>query len=475
MSWFGGLGVQPWRIVVVAVSGLLVAIIIAGLVGLGLNQSIKDSVETSLGYDVELEDLGQDLTGAAFHLRETHRALDIEGPTPDRLATFDEAYDALMTTIDRIAALGIRDRDVAQPDELRSLAQTYSLTFRPALPLYQSDLVAYERISDRSLAVLDDLDRAIWPINKLGEEHFRAGLRSVDNAAATARLVLMWVVGGLVLAGTVLALAAVRMVSELSRLYARERTAAETLSRDAHAKANFLADIAHELRTPLTVLRTNADVGLTVDRDGQHATLFQEIIGESARMARMLDDLLFLARSDLATLPLDCEQVWIAPFLVDVAARAQTLTREQGANFELHLTATGELWVDRARIEQAVLILVDNAAKYSPAGASITLSTRVRSAAVWIEVADRGYGIPEEELPYVFERFYRADGVQPRVRKADGFGLGLSIARTIVEAHGGYITAARRQGGGTRVSFCLPLRTPLSRPDAERESPVPGR
>ena len=448
------LGLDPWRIAVVAVSGLLIANIVAGLVGLGFNQSVSDAVETSLGYDVELEDAGYDLTAAAFHLRETHRALDIESPTPERVNGFDEAYQALREAIDHLDVVGIRDRGIAQPDQLRALATAYYETFRPALQLYGTDPLQYERISDRSLAVLDQLDRAIQPIDKLGEQHFRAGLSDVARQASSARFVLLWVVGGLALVGLILAFAAVRMLSELRRLYASERAAAQ-------ARADFLADIAHELRTPLTVLRTNADVSLSLHHDAPDAPIFREMVSETERMARMLRDLLLLASSDSTALPLDPEPVDVATFLEDLAVRAQTLVNESGATLETHFVADGQLWIDRARIEQVVMILVDNAVKYSPPGRCVMLNASTGSEELCLEVADRGFGIPEEDLPYVFDRFYRADRLTRRVRKIDGAGLGLSIAKTIVEAHDGRISAASRPGGGTRVSVSLPLVTSM--------------
>lgn len=428
----------------------MIAIMVVGLVGLSLNQSIRDAVHTSLAYDVELEDLGYDLTTAAFHLRESHRALDLESPTPDRVAAFEDAYRALRDAIDRLDALGIRDQNVARPDQLLSLATAYYDTFDPALALYGTDPLGYERISDRSLAVLDELDREIQPIDKLGEQHFRAGLTSVAQETASARLVLVWVVGGVALIGMILAFAAVRMVGELRGLYARERAAAQ-------AKADFLADIAHELRTPLTVLRTNADVGLSLAPGGADAALFREIVSEAERMSRMLQDVLLLASSESTALPLNQEPVEMATFLTDVAVRARTLAQECGANFEIRLSGEGRIWIDRARIEQVVLILVDNAVKYSPPGGCVTLSTAVDADGAWIEVIDQGFGIPEDELPYVFDRFYRADRSHPRARKVDGAGLGLSIAKTIVEAHGGRMTLESTAGGGTRVAACIPL------------------
>jgi signal transduction histidine kinase len=139
------------------------------------------------------------------------------------------------------------------------------------------------------------------------------------------------------------------------------------------------------------------------------------------------------------------------------------LARERGAKFESARAGEGQLRVDPARIEQAVLILVDNAAKYGPPGGRVTLSSELSSSGqLRIRVEDRGPGIPSKELPHVFERFYRVDKI--RTRQGDGgghgqggTGLGLPIANTIVEAHGGRIEVASRPGEGTKVSLYLPL------------------
>jgi two-component system sensor histidine kinase VicK len=111
--------------------------------------------------------------------------------------------------------------------------------------------------------------------------------------------------------------------------------------------------------------------------------------------------------------------------------------------------------MDRGRVEQAVLILVDNAAKYGPPGGKVSLTSEARSGDLRVTVADEGPGIPEEELTRIFERFYRMD--KTRSRKLGGSGLGLPIANTIVEAHGGRIEAESRVGEGTSMSICLPL------------------
>jgi signal transduction histidine kinase len=259
----------------------------------------------------------------------------------------------------------------------------------------------------------------------------------------------------------------VRVVNELRRLYADQQETTEKLAAANQAKTDFIADVSHELRTPLTVLRGNAQVGLELGGDPNHAQLFEEIVAESRRMARMVEDLLFLARSDSSSPPLELEMVAVAPFLSELAGRAEVLTREHGVELERKLQGGGFAEIDRQRIEQAVLILVDNAAKYGGPGGTVTLASFVRSGELHISVEDRGPGIPEEELPHVFERFYRLD--KARSRQLGGTGLGLPIAKTIVEAHGGRIEAASRLGEGTRISLRLPL---LSQPTADEAEPA---
>jgi signal transduction histidine kinase len=141
--------------------------------------------------------------------------------------------------------------------------------------------------------------------------------------------------------------------------------------------------------------------------------------------------------------------------LAELAGRAEVLARELGAELEMKLEGGGFAEIDRQRIEQAVLILVDNAAKYGPPGGTVTLTSFVRSGELNISVKDRGPGIPKEELPRVFERFYRLD--KARSRKLGGTGLGLPIAKTTVEAHGGRIEAVSSLGEGTKISLRLPL------------------
>lgn len=229
----------------------------------------------------------------------------------------------------------------------------------------------------------------------------------------------------------------------------QRRLAEEALARSLEARTRFMADVSHKLRTPLTVIQGNVEVGLQTE-PGARREILEEIAGETERMSRMLEDLLFLARSDSESLPLNPETVTVASLLGRLERRARTLARERGASLVTALSGEGALRCDVERIEQSVLVLVDNAARYGPLGGEITLSSRTLPGILVIEVSDRGPGIPPEELPRIFERFYRGEGA------AGERGSGLPIARIIAEAHGGSIEGSSRPGEGTRMSLKLP-------------------
>lgn len=451
MRWIGDTQTQAGRIAIAAVVGLLVLVVLAGALELALHQRVDSVTDQALRYDVKLEDQADDLRIASFSLDVQHRNLALVGPSRKGVADFDEAYDTLQEEIDELDRLGIRDAGVPRPDRLREMAKTYYAGFRPAIELYDSEPGEFTEASDLGLVRLDELERATHEIDKLGEERASVALRSVEQVSDIASVLLVVLLGGLILAGATLAYAAVRMVDQI-------REAREALARALQGKMDFLADASHELRTPLTVVRTNAEVGAQLEEDSGLREIFEEIVNESSQMSRMVEDLLFLARSDSESPPLEVATVAVQTFLAQLQVRAEALARGRGTSFETDLSGEGELRADTARIEQAVLVLVDNAAKHSPPGERVTLAATTGSGELHIGVEDRGPGIPEEHLPQVFERFYRVD--KARARKQGSVGLGLSIAKTIVEAHGGRIEAENRTGKGTRMSIHLPLATP---------------
>jgi PAS domain S-box-containing protein len=231
------------------------------------------------------------------------------------------------------------------------------------------------------------------------------------------------------------------------------KRAEEALTQALRAKTEFLAEVSHELRTPLTVIRGNAEVGLHIERGCAHEELLEEIVKEAAAMSRMVEDLLFLARSDSDSFPLDLETIPVSQILVGLGRRAEALAREHGASLKTALSSEGTLRCDPERIEQAVLVLVDNAVKYGPPGGEVPLSSSTHRDELLLEVADRGPGIPPEELSRIFERFYRCENAS----EEPGSGLGLPIAEAIVKRHGGRIEAESSLGEGTRMSLHLPL------------------
>jgi signal transduction histidine kinase len=455
VNWLRGIRQQPWRITFAAVGGLLVAIIVAGMVGFLLNERVENAADDAR-YDVGLEDEGDDLRAAVLDVRHYHRNITFTGISRGGIEDFDDAYRRLHEEIDELEDVGVRDPDAPQPDEIRAMANEYYEDFRPAMALYETDQEAFTEASNRGLYRIDQMESAAEDLDELGEKLSKKALTRVDQATATARVVLLAVVAGLLLVGAVLAYAAVRVVNELRRLYAEQQEASEKLAEASRAKTDFIADVSHELRTPLTVLRGNAQVGLVLDGDCEHREILEEIVEESKRMSRMVEDLLFLARSDSASSPpLNLNNVAIDSFLAELAGRAEVLARERGARLETELEGGGFVEIDAQKIEQAVLVLVDNAAKYGPSGGTISFASSVRSGELRISVEDHGPGIPKEELPRIFERFYRLD--KARSRQLGGSGLGLPITKTIVEAHGGHIEAVSQLGEGTKITLCLPL------------------
>ena len=360
-----------------------------------------------------------------------------------------------MEDIEDLEALGIAEPSLTQPNELRRLAEEYHANFVPALDLYTSNPAAFNVASDDGLVRLAELERAARGIDRWAENQGEAALTRIEHASSNAQSVLLIVIGGLILIGAGLVYAANRVFAEVRRLYEAEQAASHRLGVALQAKNDFVADASHELRTPLTVLRGNADAGLAIDPHCAHREILEEIVDESAWMTRLVEDLLFLTRSDAAAPTLETEPVPVEPLLGEVAERSAVLVRQRGATFSTALTARGTVIADAARIEQAVLALVDNAAKFSPPGGRVNLSSSTRDGDLISEVADHGPGIAEAELARIFERFYRTD--RARSRRRSGAGLGLSIARTVIEMHGGRIEAISRLGHGTRMRIHLPF------------------
>jgi heavy metal sensor kinase len=218
----------------------------------------------------------------------------------------------------------------------------------------------------------------------------------------------------------------------------------------------FTSDASHELRTPLTAMRSVGEIGL---RGKREPAAYREIIGsmleEVDRLSLLVDRLLTLSRADMGESMLARDRVNLAELAEEVTAQLDVLAEEKQQSLNVEIVGTSSCIGDRMVLRQALLNLVDNAIKYSPAGGRITVrvSTSAEGTAV-LDVSDTGPGIPAEQQQRVFDRFYRVDS--SRSREHGGTGLGLSIARWAVEVNGGQLTLENSNGPGATFRITLP-------------------
>jgi signal transduction histidine kinase len=218
----------------------------------------------------------------------------------------------------------------------------------------------------------------------------------------------------------------------------------------------FVADASHELRTPLTLIRANAELALIDDdkRVPDVAPELRGILSEVDRTDRIVDDLLTLARADAGRLELRRAPHDLAALVMETVERMRPLFDGQGIRLSVDALEPVTALIDRERVEQVIRILLDNALKHTPTGGVVDVALAAGRDHTVVTIHDTGSGIPPADLPHVFERFYRAD--RSRSRALGGTGLGLTIARAIVDAHGGRITIRSEAGAGTTVTFTLP-------------------
>lgn len=215
----------------------------------------------------------------------------------------------------------------------------------------------------------------------------------------------------------------------------------------------FIANASHELRTPLTLIRASTEVALrSIDPDDSNQReVLGDVLVEADHMRRLVDDLLILSRLDSGSLQIERHPLDLRQFLDDIQRQVERMSTEQGIRVNLGQIA-GSVLADDDRLRQVLLILLDNAIRHTPAGGQITLSAAVHGATVQIEVADEGCGIPPEHLPHIFERFYRADAARGVSNNA---GLGLPIAKGLIEAQRGKIRIASTLDRGTTITLTL--------------------
>jgi signal transduction histidine kinase len=225
---------------------------------------------------------------------------------------------------------------------------------------------------------------------------------------------------------------------------------AEQLEKQDQARRHLMADVAHELRTPLAVVQGKLEGLIDGVYPRDHERL-QELLDDTRVLARLIEDLRTLSTAESGALALSKEPTDMVALTNDVVASLSARADECGVSLSVETTPSVEIEpivVDPLRIREVLMNLISNALRYTPRGGRVVATIVGQTNGVDVRVADTGSGIPVDELPRIFDRFYKGAG-------SSGSGLGLTIARSLVEAHGGTIRADSRAGEGTTISFVL--------------------
>lgn len=241
-----------------------------------------------------------------------------------------------------------------------------------------------------------------------------------------------------------------RLTATLNTMLTELQSAYQQIEQSLHAQRRFVADASHELRTPLTTLRGN--LGL-LERDPpirpeDRVAVLADTVEECDRLIRLVHNLLVLARAD-SGLSLQADRIPVQPLIEELCRQARLLAPNREVRCDNALAAT--IRADRDALKQVLLILLDNAIKYTPPQGRITLESALAENRVLIRIRDTGPGIPPEALPHIFERFYRVE----MSRTSAGTGLGLAIAKDLMEAQGGTLTVESQVGRGSVFTLSL--------------------
>ncbi len=230
------------------------------------------------------------------------------------------------------------------------------------------------------------------------------------------------------------------------------KSMAERLQVNDRQRRNMLADVSHELRTPITVIQGNVE-GILDGLYPADDTRLKSIVEETQILSRLVDDLRTMALAESGSLQLRREPTDLSLLIQEVVSSLESQVKQKEINIVLSLTETDTLNVDPLRIREVLTNLLSNALRYTPSSGDVKVGLMESSfggeRAVMIFVQDSGAGIESADLPRIFDRFYKSSD-------SGGMGLGLSIAKYLVEAHGGKIWAEREARGGTKLSFTLP-------------------
>jgi heavy metal sensor kinase len=246
---------------------------------------------------------------------------------------------------------------------------------------------------------------------------------------------------------------------ELGRLAATLNEMMRRLEKAFQRQKQFTSDASHELRTPLAVIEAESSLALQKERpSSDYRQSLETISQESRQMSYLIDQLLTLARADAGKEQWNFGEVGLGRLITDLSTDVEVLCQEKGLSFKLGQTQDPVVKGDKARLRELFMNLLDNAIRYTPAPGTVSVSLRREGQMAVVDIRDTGIGIPAEDIPFIFERFYRVD--KSRSRADGGSGLGLAICQHIAEVHGGKIDVESQVGTGSTFSIWLPLQSP---------------
>ena len=345
------------------------------------------------------------------------------------------------------------------------------------------DAVAELRIPDRALYLFDADARPIVPpqaapwIVSAAQLAARAGVANVDfdspedhqirlhaerftgrtgqryvAAAVADRVELEDRYASLIEVFAAAALAALLLVAAGGYILVHQSTT--PVEESMKQMRRFMADAAHELRTPITILRTRVEVALEQARESSaDAATLHAVAQEAERLGAVVGDLLTLARADAGERPMVREAVYLDDLTADAVEGMRTLAARHQVTVQIGSFEEARISGDPTLVRRLLLILLDNAVKFTPAGGRVDVDVRARDGRRSVVITDTGPGIPPELLPRVFERFTRGERAR---QETEGAGLGLAIARWIADQHGATIDLQAMPGAGTRAIVSFP-------------------